>query len=95
MKNSNKMTIGNLKALIQDISDDTPVLIPFSQEFDGVFYSPCLVDSGVCAIGTDMDVEEEDIAEMELLGKPIPEIDTFILVPAGFYEEKSHKYELN
>lgn len=89
------MTIGNLKALIEDLDDSTPVLIPFSQEFDGVFYSPCLVDSGVCAIGPDADLSEEDVEEMILLNKPIAELDTFILVPAGFYEEKSYKHELN
>lgn len=89
------MTVGELRKKLEGVDDNMKVLIPFSQEFDGAFYSPCSVDSGVSAMGTDPDLTEEDIKEMELLNKPIPEEDTFLLIPCGFGEEKEHKHELN
>lgn len=89
------MTVKKLKEKLEGIDENMKVLIPFSPEFDGAFYTPCSVDSGISAMGTDPHVEEEDIDEMKILNKPIPEEEIFLLVPCGFYEEKSHTHELN
>jgi hypothetical protein len=89
------MTVGRLKELLKDVKDDVQVLIPMTQEFDGAFYSPCSQDSGVSQICTAMDLTQEDIEEMELLNKPIPEEDAFLLIPCGFDEAKDHSHEMN
>jgi hypothetical protein len=89
------MTVGELRKLIEGADDDMQVLIPLTQEFDGAFYSPCSHDSGVSQMGTDNDLTEEDIKEMELLNKPIPEVPALLLIPCGFGEEKDHTHELN
>ena len=89
------MTVKQLREKLEGVDGDMKVLIPFSQEFDGAFYSPCSVGSGVSAMGTDPNLTEEDIKEMELLNKPIPEEDSFLLIPCGFDEEKEHAHELN
>jgi hypothetical protein len=89
------MTVGELKKLLVGANDDMLVLIPVSQEFDGMFYSPCSGESGVTKMGTDPDVTEEELQGMELLNKPLPEEESFMLVPHGFGEEKNYKHELN
>ena len=93
------MNVGQLKKLLEGVPNDVKVLIPFSHEFDGIFYSPCNVDSGMCKVSTDPDLEPEDIEEMQLLNKPLPEEDAFMLVPCGFAEEdedgEKHKHLLN
>jgi hypothetical protein len=89
------MTVGELKKLIENADDNTQVLIPISQEFDGAFYSPCSEESGISMMGTDPNLTEEDIKEMELLNKPLPEEPALLLVPCGFSEEKQHVHNLN
>ena len=88
------MTVGELREKLEGVDVNMRVLIPMTHEFDGVFYSPCSEDSGVSAIGIG-DSNEEDIKEMELLNKPIPEEDTFLLIPCGFGDEKDHRHKLN
>jgi hypothetical protein len=78
------MTIKQLRNLLEGLDENMMVLIPASHEFDGVFYSPCPEDSGVSQIGTDATLDEEDIKEMELLSKPIPSEECFMLIPCGF-----------
>lgn len=89
------MTAGELKKKLENVDDGVQVLIPLSQEFDGAFYSPCSVDSGLSIMGTDPDLTEEDVKEMKLLGKPIPEEPAFLLIPCCFGENKDHSHELN
>jgi hypothetical protein len=89
------MTVKQLRKKLEGIDDNMKVLIPLTQEFDGAFYSPCSVDSGVSAMGTGEYLSEEEAKEMELLNKPIPEEDSFLLIPCGFFEEKDHSHELN
>ncbi len=89
------MTVGELRSKIEGVDDNVPVLIPVSQEFDGVFYSPCSVDSGVSQMGTEPDITDEEIDELKLLNKPIPEEPALLLVPCGFTDEKDHSHEMN
>lgn len=89
------MTVGELKKILEGVNEDMQVLVPFTTIFDGRFYSPCSIESGVAGLGTDMYINEEDIKEMELLNKPIPQEDSFLIVPCGFTEEKDHSHELN
>jgi len=89
------MTIKQLKKLLEGLEDNMKVLIPTSSEFDGMFYSPCPEDSGVSQIGTDANLDEEDIKEMELLNKQIPEESVFMLIPCGFGEEIEHTHLFN
>lgn len=91
----NIMTVKELKSKLDGIDDNLLVLIPQSFEFDGAFYSPCSEDSGVSTMGTDPHATEEDIAEMKLLGKTVPEEDVFLLIPCGFGEEKEHIHKYN
>lgn len=88
------MNVGQLRSLLEGLSDDIQVLIPMSSEFDGMFYTPCMADSGVSKMMLD-DVSEEDIRERELLGQPIGDEDTFCLVPCGYYEEHDDRHKLN
>lgn len=89
------MTAGELRKKLEGVADDVPVYIPVSQEFDGVFYSPCILESGLTQFGTDPDITEEDIREAELLNKEIAEEDAFMLAPCGFTEKKEHTHLLN
>lgn len=89
------MTVAQLKKLLEGVDENVQVLIPVSHEFNGAFYSPCSEDSGLSQMGTDPDLTEEDIKEMELLNKPVPEEPAFLLIPCGFGEEKEHRHELN
>ena len=90
------MTIGKLKQLLEGVDDSMVVMIPVTQEFDGMFYSPCEAESGVTSFGiSDEPLTEEDIKEMELLNKSVPEEDSFLLIPCRFHEEKDHSHELN
>ena len=88
------MTVKDLKKLLEGVSDDTKVLLPLSQEFDGGFYYPCTAESGVSQMPSS-DLSEKDIDIMDNLKLDIPNEDFFILVPCGFFEEKSHTHELN
>lgn len=89
------MKVKDLKKLLENADDNLQVLIPVSHEFDGAFYSPCSEESGITQLSTDADLTEEDIKEMELLNKPIPEEPAFLLIPCGFGEDKDHTHELN
>lgn len=83
------MTVAELKKKLEGLDDNMEVLIPVSQEFDGLFYSPCENESGVIWIPTDTTITAEDAQEMELLNKPVPEKDVFVLMPCGFFDEKN------
>ena len=93
------MNVGQLKKMLDGVPDDMMVCIPFSHEFDGAFYSPCINDSGVSQMGTDLEMTEEEYEEKLLLNQPIPEVDVFLLVPCGFTEPdengEKHKHLLN
>jgi hypothetical protein len=89
------MNIGELRKLIEGVDDNILVLVPRTMEFDGAFYSPCSHDSGKTKMGTDPNVTEEDVKEMQLLGKPVPEEDAFLLIPCGFGDDKDHTHEMN
>lgn len=82
------MIIADLKELIAGLPDDMEVFCPMNpmEGFTGAFYSPCLVESGKIVMGTE-ELSDEEIAEYELLERPLPGEDTFVLVPCGFYEE--------
>ena len=90
------MKVKELKQLLEGVDDEMDVLIPSSNEFDGLFFSPCLLDSGVSQMGIADSIEElsEPIDELlsSLIGK---EQEEFLLVPCGFFEEKDHSHELN
>lgn len=88
------MTVGELRNKLLGVDDSLTVLIPVSDEFNGAFYSPCVEETGVKKMGTEY-ISEEEITEMQLLNKQIPEEDSFILTPCGFWEEKSNLHELN
>lgn len=81
------MTIKDLKEKIAELPDDMLVMIPVnpSDAFDGLLFTPCIEESEVIEMGLD-DIPEEDIAEMELLNKPIPEESSFMLVPCGYFD---------
>lgn len=89
------MLVGEMRKLIDGADDNMKILIPISNKFDGCFYSPCNVDSGISQIGTDPEMGKEEIEEAVLLNKPIPEEDVLLLLPCGFDEESNHKHELN
>jgi len=90
------MTVKELKQLLEGVDDNIDVLIPTSEEFNGIFFSPCLVESGISKMGIVDSIEElsEPIDEVlsSLIGE---EKDEFILVPCGFFDEKDHSHELN
>jgi hypothetical protein len=93
------MTLKQLEELIADarlrgIDDDSLVLIPVNQEFDGALYSPCVEESGFAECGIE-DFDEDEIAERQLLNKPIEKAKDFILVPCVYFEEKDHSHEMN
>lgn len=83
------MQVKDLKQLLENIPDDMQVLIPMNagEGFDGFFLSPCIEESGEAGLGTE-DIDEDELKEMELLNKPIPEEKSFVLVPCGFFQEK-------
>lgn len=58
------MNVKELKELLQDAPDDMQVLIPLHEEFTGVFYSPCIGESGVMKMGGE---EEGDLDREEFL----------------------------
>lgn len=90
------MKVQDLKKLLEGVDGNMDVLIPTSTEFDGVFLTPCNEESGVSEMGVADSIEElnEPIDEVmeELVGK---KANQFLLVPCGFFEEKSHTHELN
>lgn len=66
------MTVKELKKLLKKAPDDMQVLIPINGEFDGMFFSPCMGESGVSELGIDDEGDETE--------------STFLLVPHGFFE---------
>lgn len=78
------MTVGDLKEMLADASDDMPVLISLAGDFDGMFVSPCMKESGISEAA--IYEYEEDEEEALLLGKEITRTD-FILVRCGFFIE--------
>ena len=91
------MTIKDLKEIIADLPDDMDVLVPMNpmDGFDGSFFSPCIEETQVITFGLE-DIDEDEEKEMKLLGKQIPEEESFVLVPCGFFEkEHDPTVELN
>lgn len=88
------MVVGDLRQMIEGVDDEMQVLIPLTQEFDGVFYSPCIMESGVTEMGGDEDVSPDDVEELALVDK-LEMRKEFCLVPCGFSEERDHSHELN
>jgi hypothetical protein len=82
------MTVKDLREMLADVPDETQVVVPLNAGvgFDGMFFSPCLEESGECELGTE-DLDEEEIKEYELLDKPLPQEKSFTLVPCGFFQE--------
>lgn len=78
------MKVRDLKEILKDIPpdmtteefDELNVLIPSSMEFDGLFLSPCLKETGIGELGLN---EEGDIPET---------MKSFVIVPCGFFEER-------
>lgn len=81
------MTIKDLKEKLSGLPDEMEVMIPLNagSGFDGMFFSPCMEESGEAGFGTE-DLSEEEIEEYKLLNKPLPEEKSFVLVPCGFFE---------
>lgn len=85
------MTVRDLKLLLlkpEGVTmkqwNDTKVLIPMGEEFDGYFQSPCCEESGAADFGIDEQGDETDLS--------------FILVPCGFFEHEDENFispELN
>lgn len=76
------MTVKQLKQLLAKADDDLQVLIPMGEDFDGLFKSPCVEDSGITELGVEEDSDET--------------VTHFVLVPCGFYEEREENHcELN
>lgn len=84
------MTILELKNIISELPDDMEVLVPAHpmEQFDGSFFSPCVMESGIMSspeIRTEEDYE--DAMENEAIGLPIKEIESFHLVPCGYFSK--------
>lgn len=71
------------------MNDEMLVVVPVEpmEGFTGAFFSPCIEESGKIEMGAEY-LSEEDIAEHELLNKPVSTEPSFALVPCGFYEER-------
>lgn len=90
------MNIKKLKELIADLPDDMKVLVPAepTEGFTGAFFSPCEQESGVIEMGGDETMSEADVERAENLGT-LEMQKEFVLVPCGFYDEKTHDHLLN
>lgn len=77
------MTVKDLKLLLADADDDLQILIPASGEFDGMFKSPCMEETGVAELGIEEDSDET--------------MKSFCIVPCGFFEisHEDHIRDLN
>lgn len=78
------MLVKDLMALLANAPDDMQVLISLNPEFDGMFISPCNVESGVADLGIYED--ENDEQQAALLDKPTSE-KSFMIVRCGFFKE--------
>ena len=88
------MTIKHLREMISDLPEDMEVLVPLNagDGFDGMFFTPCLEESGDAELGLE-NLDEEEIKERELLNRPPETEKSFMLVPCGFFHE--HEEEVN
>ena len=76
------MTVKELRELLNEVDDDSiEVLIPVNAEFDGLFRSPCMGESGLGELPID---EEDD----EMLGETK---DYFLILPHGFGEHDENE----
>jgi hypothetical protein len=82
------MTVKELKQKLESVDDSVRVIVPLNagEGFDGMFFSPCIEESGEAELGLE-DLDEEEIAERKLLNKPIHKEKSFALVPCGFFQE--------
>ena len=82
------MTVKDLKELLAGMPDEMQVLCPLDagDGFTGHFFSPCIEESGEAEFGLD-DLDDEDVMEQELLGKPPRTEKSFALVPCGFFQQ--------
>lgn len=71
------MNVGQLKQLLEGVDDDVEILIPFDASmFDGLFYSPCIDESG------EGDSITSDFNETGMASEK-----SFLLLPHGFFDE--------
>lgn len=91
------MTVGELRKMIDGVDDNMPVVIPTSKDFKGVFsvYSPCSVGSGKSQLPACDDMTNDEIKELLLADKPLPQEDVMMLVYCGYGEDHEHTHELN
>lgn len=82
------MTVKDLKRMIRKLPDDMDILVPLNagEGFDGMFFSPCMEESGEKELGLE-DLSDEEIAERELLNQEVPVKLAFVFVPCGFFQE--------
>lgn len=82
------MTVRDLKSMLRGMPNDMQILVPLNagDGFDGLFFSPCIEESGDTEFGTE-DLDEEEIAERILLNNPPETEKSFVLVPCGFFQE--------
>lgn len=82
------MTVEDLRFILEGLPGDMPVVCPLNagQGFDGIFFSPCLMESGEADLGLiDAEDDIEEFDEIEAILDP-PSEKSFILVPCGFFE---------
>lgn len=75
------MTIADLKSMIEDLPDDMEVIIPLNAgNFDELFYTPCMEESGEAEMGLQyFDGEDYDPT------MPNEHERSFVLAPCGFF----------
>ncbi len=81
------MNVGQLKILLEDVDDDVEILIPFDASmFNGLFYSPCIDESG------EGDSVTSDFNETFMASER-----SFLLLPHGFFDDipEDTSHELN
>lgn len=75
------MKVKDLKKILSEIPkgmtftewNEMDVLIPMNGEFDGMFVSPCVEETGLGELGIEEDSDET--------------MKSFVIVPCGFFEE--------
>ena len=82
------MTVEDLRFMLEGLPGDMPVVCPLNagQGYDGIFFSPCLMESGEADLGLiDAEDDIEEFDEIEAILDP-PSEKSFILVLCGFFE---------
>lgn len=91
------MTVKELKAMLRKLPDEMQVICPLNaaEGFDGMFFSPCLKESGEADLGINEEDANKD--EIEEIISPSETEKSFVLVPCGFFNtnHEREKIELN